>query len=119
MGVPPLKPMTVAAAPSPKTAVGDEDEGLAITGDFPCLPQDEVPSTKGDKNATPGADRAENSRGGNEQRVSIDHRPVENQVQEALENLEFHLGVLQRSVDDAHINMRIASQEFSALLKKV
>ncbi len=49
---------------------------------------------------------------------SYDFRGVENKVQEGLEGLGFHLTVLQRSVDQAHINMRIASQEFSSLLKK-
>ncbi len=49
---------------------------------------------------------------------SYDFRGVENKVQEGLESLGFHLTVLQRSVDQAHINMRIASQEFSSLLKK-
>eukprot|EP00903_Cladosiphon_okamuranus_P016193 g14943.t2 len=53
-----------------------------------------------------------------EQGASIDFRTVEHQVREGLESLEFHLAVLQRSVDHAHINMRIASQEFSSLLKK-
>lgn len=48
-----------------------------------------------------------------------DFRAVENQTREATESLGYHLVVLQRSVDQAHINMRIASQEFSSLLRKV
>ncbi|CAB1111071.1 unnamed protein product [Ectocarpus sp. CCAP 1310/34] len=52
-------------------------------------------------------------------RGGYDFRAVENQTREATENVGFHLVVLQRSVDQAHINMRIASQEFSSLLRKV
>ncbi|CAM9191667.1 unnamed protein product [Ectocarpus sp. 4 AP-2014] len=47
-----------------------------------------------------------------------DFRAVENQTREATENVGYHLVVLQRSVDQAHINMRVASQEFSSLLRK-
>lgn len=46
-------------------------------------------------------------------------RAAESQVQEVVEGVRFHLAALQRAVDQAHINMGVASQEFGLLLKKV
>lgn len=102
-----------------ETTVGDEDENHTITSAVAGPQQDEAMATNGDKNVTFGACPADNALGDSDRGVIIDFRQVENQVQEGLESLEFNLAVLQRSVDQAHINMRIASQEFSSLLKKV
>lgn len=92
--------------------VGGEKENHTITRDLASTRPEEV-------TATSRVAPAVNGPGGSEHGALIDFRPMENQVQEALKSLEFHLAVLQRSVDQAHINMRVASQEFSSLLKKV
>lgn len=54
-----------------------------------------------------------------EKRGAQSLRAVENQVKEAVDGLHFHLNSLRRAVDSAHINMRVTSQEFASLLKKV
>ena len=117
MGEQPSQPMTAAAALPPENTIEDEDH--AITGDVAGPEQDETAAAQGDKNVTFRACPADSAVSDSDHETSLDFRQVENQVQEGLESLEFHLAVLQRSVDQAHINMRIASQEFASLLKKV
>lgn len=120
MGEHPSKSMAaVAVSTPPETTVGGGNENHTITSDLAGTRQDEATATSTDKNVTFGAPSADNDRDSRDHRAAIDFRAVESQVQEGLESLEFHLAVLQRSVDQAHINMRIASQEFSSLLKKV
>lgn len=46
-------------------------------------------------------------------------RAAESQAQEVVEGVRFHLAALRGAVDQAHINMGVASQEFGLLLKKV
>ena len=46
-------------------------------------------------------------------------RTIASQVQEAVEGLKFHFSALQRTVDQAYVNLRVASQEFASLLTKV
>lgn len=41
------------------------------------------------------------------------------QMQEAIDSLRFHLLVLQRAVDKAHVELRAAGREFASLLMKV
>lgn len=106
------KTMTAVVGSSLETTAGS-------TSDLTGTQQNETTATNTDKNVTFGVSPGDNGRGGCEHEASIDFRQVENQVREGFESLEFHLTVLQRSVDQAHINMRIASQEFSSLLKKV
>lgn len=118
MGERPPQSMSVMATRHPEN-VGGDHENQAITSDPAGTRQDEEMAANGDKNVTFGVSTADSDRRTSEQGESIDFRLVEHQVQEGLESLEFHLAVLQRSVDQAHINMRIASQEFSSLLKKV
>lgn len=120
--MPPLSPtieqpsesMMAAAVSSPEPAAGGGKEG-----DLAGICQDETTSTRTDKNVAFAVSPADDGRGGSEHGAPIDFRVLENQVQEGLESIVFHQAILQRSVDQAHINMRSASQEFSSLLKKV
>lgn len=50
---------------------------------------------------------------------SYNLRAAESQALEAVEGLRFHLSALRGAVDNAHINMRVAGQQFALLLKKV
>ncbi|CAM9710944.1 unnamed protein product [Scytosiphon promiscuus] len=93
----------------------EEDDALAV-GDIAGA-QDQPLVSAGGQNVGSRPSLG-NGRGVSEKGGMYDFRAVENQTQEAVESLEFHLTVLQRSVDQAHINMRIASQEFSSLLHK-
>lgn len=114
---------TSGAAPPPPLSpskatqdIGAENEAVAVADTAGA--QDEPSVSAGgdnvDSRAVPVDGRGVCENGG-----VYDVRAMENQTQEAVESLEFHLTVLQRSVDQAHINMRIASQEFSSLLHKV
>lgn len=108
-------------SPSLSPPVGTEiiraKKDATTVGDI-SVPQDKPLVSAGDNNVdsrvSSGGGRGVSEKGG-----VYDVRAVQNQTREAVESLEFHLSVLQRSVDQAHINMRIASQEFSSLLHKV
>lgn len=93
---------------------GGGDDTTVTSGDQAGTPPDSSPKDNGGERAPLGGGCGGGDNGG-----SSDFRAVESKVHEVLESLTFHLSVLQRSVDQAHINMRIASQEFSSLLKKV
>ncbi|CAM9401133.1 unnamed protein product [Ectocarpus fasciculatus] len=102
-----------------KTSRGDENGNDATpTNDVGGREQqtDPPPDDGGKNNGSRGL--AGKSCGFFDDKGGYDFRAVENQTREATESLSYHLVVLQRSVDQAHINMRIASQEFSSLLRK-
>lgn len=112
------------AATSPEIAgAGGDDNGSdpkpTSSDDVTWALQDESALSKGGEHEQSEAPTDDGNDNGVDTREQYDFRAVENQTQGAVESLRFHLTVLQRSVDQAHINMRIASQEFYFLLKKV
>lgn len=114
------KSAAVTALSHTKTSRGDGNgNNAAPTNDVAGSEQqtDPPPDDGGKNNDSRGP--AGNACGFFYDKGGYDFRAVENQTREATESLGYHLVVLQRSVDQAHINMRIASQEFSALLRKV
>lgn len=114
------KPAEIMAFSPTKTSRGDGNGNDATpTNDVAGSEQQtDPPPDDGDKyNDSRGP--AGKACGFFDDRGGYDFRAVENQTREATENVGYHLVVLQRSVDQAHINMRIASQEFSSLLRKV
>lgn len=73
-----------------------------------------VPAAKCDVSHGPGG-----SGGDDDRFCGYNVRAMETQIQEAVAGLRFNLSALQRAVNEAHINMRRASQEFALLLRRV
>lgn len=112
----------VATSPEIAGAGGDDngsDPKPTCSDDAARPLRNESAPFKGGERKQSGVPIDDGNGSGGDDREQYDFRAVENQTQGALESLKFHLTILQRSVDQAHINMRIASQEFYSLLKKV
>ncbi|CAM9120215.1 unnamed protein product, partial [Ectocarpus sp. 13 AM-2016] len=113
------KPAEIMAFSPTKTSRGDGNgKDATPTNDVAGSEQQTVPPPDNGGKNKDSRGFAGKTYGFFDDRGGYDFRAVENQTREATENVGYHLVVLQRSVDQAHINMRIASQEFSSLLRK-